>query len=136
MQSSIKNKTELLNLASDFDEFVKEHKWIPRYDIESDALSVTLSILSKDARIKYLNDEVAFYMTKDNKIEGIFIEYFKSNFIKHHRDIKNILKDIEKDKRKQKSLVRLTQDKIHKMAPDLEKAIKLSLAERLDLRFS
>lgn len=133
MTTAIKDKKELLDLASDFGGFVKKHKWTSLYDVESDALSVTVPNLSKDARIKYFDDETAFYMTKDNKVEGVFIEYFKSNFVKHHQNLKGVLKDVEEKKYKDKTLIKLTQKKMDRIAVDLQEAIKLSLAEKFTL---
>lgn len=135
MNVTIKGKKELIDLASDFSGFVTDHNWISRYDIESDSLSVTSPKLSDDARIKYVNDEIAFYMTKDNKIEGVFVEYFKSNFIEHHEDLKNVLKDIEASQENGQGLVTLNKSKLDEIAPDLEEAIKVSLAEKIDLGF-
>lgn len=133
METALKNKKEFLDLASDFNGFVEKHKWISRYDVESDALSVTVPRLSQDARIKYFDDEVAFYITQDRKIEGVFIEYFRSNFLKHHKGSMRIFQGIDQKDDKGKSLVELSMDKIKEMAPDLEEAIKLSLAGRLNL---
>lgn len=130
--TTTKEKKELLDLASDLTGFVKKRGWIPLYDIESDALSVTVPKLSKDARIQYFDKEVAFYVTKDKKIEGLFLEYFKSNFVKHHQKLKLMMKDLEK-KAGDSALVKLDKEKVEKIAPDLEEAIKLSLAERFRL---
>jgi hypothetical protein len=131
--TTTKDKKILLDLASDFGNFVKKHKWVPLYDVESDALSVTAPNLSKDARIKYFDDEIAFYMTKNNKVEGVFVEYFQSNFIKHRRNLTNVLKDIEKKEYQEKTLMKLTLNKFDEIASDLQEAIKLSLAEKFTL---
>ena len=133
MEIEIKKKKEFLDLASDFSAFAETHNWISRYDVESDALSVTVPRLSDDARIKYFNDEIAFYITKNRKIEGIFIEYFKSNFLKHHKDSVGILRGADIRDDQEKSLIELSVGKMKKIAPALEEAIRMSLAERLNL---
>jgi len=138
MVTVIKDKKELMDLASDFSGFVKKHNWVSRYDIESDALSITTNKLSKDARIRYFDDEIAFYITKDKNLEGIFVEYFESNFIKHHKGLNDILKDIRKRKEikdEGKTLVDLSQSKIEKIAPRLEDVLRSSLAEKINLSF-
>lgn len=132
MTTATKEKRGLLDLASDLTGFVKKHGWISIYDTESDALSVTVPKLSKDARIQYFDKEVAFYITKGKKIEGLFLEYFKTNFVKHHQELKPIMKDLEK-KVGGSVLIKLDQEKVEKIAPDLEEAIKSSLAERFGL---
>lgn len=130
------DKKELLDLATGFSDFAKKHGWISRYDTESDAFSITVPKLSESARVKYFDDEVAFYITNDNKVEGVFLEYFKSNFIKHHTNSKKIGKVLEQLEKKQKvgdDLVKVDMHQVDKIAPDLEEAIKISLANRLDL---
>lgn len=132
MNSKLKEKKELLDLATDFSGFVKKNGWVTRYDTESDAFSVTAPKLSPDARIRYFDgDEIAFYITNNKKVEGIFVEYFKSNFVEHHKDLKGVMKGVAS--RKDEGLVELSQKKINQIAPDIEEAIKLSLAERMDI---
>ncbi len=129
-------KRQLFDLATDFNDFAKKNGWVSRYDTESDALSITIPTLSKDARITYFDDEVAFYITNDRKVEGIFLEYFKTNFIKHHRDskkIERVLENLEKKQKGSKSLINVDMKKVRGIAPDLEEAIKVSLASRLNL---
>lgn len=135
MTTATKEKRELLDLASDLSGFVKKHGWISRYDIESDALSVTAPELSKDARIQYFDKEVAFYVTKDKKIEGLFLEYFKTNFVEHHQELKPMIKDLEQ-RAGSSAFIKLSQEKVKRMAPDLEEAIKSSLAERFSLNLT
>jgi len=76
------------------------------------------------------------YITPDNKIEGIFVEYFRSNFVKHHKDLEPVLKDIEGKDNKKSGLIELGKAKMLKIAPDLEKALKSILAERLNMKLN
>ncbi len=131
MTQAIDYNKKLLELAGDFSNFVKKNKWIPRYDLETDALSITAPKLSKDVGIKYFDDEIAFYITKSNKVEGVFIEYFGSNYAQHHKGLKNIMKDLKPKKAKEQSLVRLEQVKFEKIAQNLEKDIKDIFASRM-----
>lgn len=129
-------KKQLMDLATDFNGFVVNNKWVYRYDTESDALSVTKSKLSNDARIKYFDDEVAFYITDDNKIEGIFVEYFKSNFLKHHinsKKIEKVLNRLEEEQKNDEALISVDIKKAKQISPDLQEAIKNSITNRLDL---
>lgn len=134
--TTIEEKKQLLDLATNFNDFIKKHGWVSRYDTESDAFSITIPKLSDDARIQYFDNEIAFYMTKDNKLEGVFIEYFKTNFIKHHKNsekMDGVLDALEKKQKKEETLIKVDTKQINKIAPDLEDAIKLSLASRLNL---
>ena len=111
---------------------IEKNGWISRYDLDSDAFSVTAPKLSKDTRIKYFDDEIAFYITPNNKIEGIFVEYFSSNFVKHHKELSPVVKEIKNEKiKKDQGLIELSKKEMNKITPDLEEALKTLLAERL-----
>jgi hypothetical protein len=132
-----RDKKEFLDLATDFDGFVKQHGWVSRYDTESDSFSITTPKLSNSARIKYFDDEVAFYINKENRVEGIFLEYFKSNFMKHHKnaakELEKVLEKLEENNKDDNTTVKVDIKKVKKITPDLQEAIKTSLAGRLDL---
>ena len=76
---------------------------------------------------------MAFYLTKDSNIKGIFIEYFKSNFIKHHKDFRQLLKDIEKKKEMKTTLVELKSNKMKKVIVELEEIMRESLIKNIKL---
>ena len=137
MTTNIKQNRELIDLASNLQGFIQKNGWVSRYDLESDAFSITAPNLSEDARIRYFDDEIALYVTNDNKIEGIFMEYFKSNFVQHHKELKPVLENIENEKgKKEVSLIQLGKDKIKQLAPDIQEALKVLLAEKLNLGLS
>ncbi len=136
MSTIQQEKIQLLDLAIDFNKFAKRNGWVLRYDTESDALSITVPKLSNDARIKYFNDDIAFYITKNNKLEGVFVEYFKTNFLKHHRNskkIEKVLDNLEKKNKNDESLVKVNITELEGMVNDLQEAIRISLASRLNL---
>jgi hypothetical protein len=137
MTTNIKQNREFIDLALNLQGFIQKNGWISRYDLESDAFSITAPNLSDDARIRYFDDEIALYITNNNKIEGIFMEYFKSNFVQHHKNLKPVLENIEKEQGdKDIGLVQLGMDKIQKLAPDIQEALKVLLAEKLNLGLS
>lgn len=134
--TKIEEKKQLLDLATDFSGFIKKHGWISRYDTESDAFSITTPKLSDDARIQYFDNEIAFYITKNNKVEGVFIEYFRTNFMKHHKQSKkmdDVLEAFGKKPKKEEALIKIDIKQLDKISVDLEDAIKFSLASRLSL---
>ncbi|HSV94852.1 MAG TPA: hypothetical protein VLH94_02695 [Spirochaetia bacterium] len=99
IQPSISNqdfKKELVLFAANFSDVVKRENWVSRYDPESDSLSYSVKELPKSSRLKYFNDEFALYVTNRNKINGIFIEYFMSNFLNHTKGFKDVKDEISK----------------------------------------
>lgn len=130
------NNRKLLDFAYVFrDRIAKEH-WVPRYDRETDEFSLTVPKLSKDARVKYFDKELAFYVTTDEQIEGLFIEYFRNNFIQHHDGFKETRKDMEAqqshdDELDEDSIVELNKESVKEIIPELEEILKFSLAEKV-----
>lgn len=127
-----KNK-EIFDFVYTLPEVAKKQNWVSRYDPESDEFSVTVPKLSKDARIHYVNDELALYYSK-NKIEGVFIEYFSKNFVKHqqYKDVKELAKEV--NKKKYEGLVEFTWNKLMTIAPQLSEAIKTALVKDIQLQ--
>lgn len=128
MTTTATNNRKISDFAYNFEDIVKKEHWVSRYDIESDSLSFTVPKLSNDVKLKYLDDEMAFYFNKNKDIKGIFIEYFKSNFVKHHKDFKQLLKNVDKKKNSKETLVELSKDPSStKVIMEFEGIIKDSL---------
>lgn len=129
--TSLEEKKKILDFITNFSEKAKKERWASHYDTDSDSLAIRMPQLSEDARKKYFNDEFAFYMNKKNEVEGVFIEYFISNFISHHKDFQIVLKDIKKDikvmGKTEKSVIELKQKETNRMIPELETVIINSL---------
>ncbi len=138
MATTLKEKKKILDFIANFSGIAKEGKWTSHYDTDNDSLAVRTPKLSEDSRKKYFNDEFAFYINKKNEVEGIFIEYFASNFVAHHKkDFQGILKEMRKDikniRKKEKSVLALKQKEIRKIIPELESVIINSLIPRNEL---
>ena len=137
MTQAIKEKNKIFDFVYNLPETAKKEGWVFRYDPESDEFSVSVPKLSKDARIRYINNEIALYFSK-NKIEGVFIEYFRNNFIQHQpdfKDLKNLVTKITKQKPvKEDGLVEMSWKNMEKIAPDLDEAIKFSLFKDVQLQ--
>lgn len=137
MRNNIKEKKAVLNFAYNFEDVVRRKNWIGRYEADTDSFMVGAKKLSSDARLKYFGDEFAFYITKGGVIEGIFVEYFKKNFIRHNKEIdeiRGILSKMESGRKKNNSLIELKGSQLKtKLIKGLEDAMETSLAETLNL---
>ena len=129
MTKSLKTKKEIIELATDFNRYVRAHHWTTRYDQDTDSFHSTAAKLSPDARIHYVDDEFAFYTTPQGKVEGLFIEYFTSNFLSQQPKLKKVLSRPTKSKN---ALIKLRQNQMRAIAPTLEEAMKNSIAAKLD----
>jgi hypothetical protein len=92
--SSYNFKSQLFDLASDIQDVSKRNKWIASYDTEADSLSITERHLPSDISIKYLNNEIAVFVTPKADIKGIFIEYFTKNFLRHTDDLSDLKQEL------------------------------------------
>ncbi|MDP3764611.1 MAG: hypothetical protein Q8Q95_03255 [bacterium] len=134
MPTTLEEKKNILNFVHNLSDTVRDQKWISNYDAENDSFAMRVPDLSKNSHKKYFNDEFAFYLNKKNEVEGIFIEYFMSNFVTHHRDFKAITKNFKPKKRK--SILELKKSEVNKIAPELESIIINSLILNSNLQKS
>lgn len=129
------NSNEALKFIYQLQDFLGRGTWVSRYDRESDAFSLTTGHLPDNARIRYFGNEIGFYVTCDNKIKGIFIEYFKNNFIEHHKDAIAIKRELEKKERVDNvDLVEIKMENIEKTTlSNFQEALQEALAENIQI---
>lgn len=93
-------------------------------------MAVRVPQLSRSAEKKYVNDEFAFYLNRDDKVEGVFIEYFMTNFVPHLEDVRQLKKELMKEIKKKKeesAVIRLKTSETKRIVPELESVLINSL---------
>jgi len=129
------NKKKIIDFVANFSKIAKEQKWISDYDHEDDSIAIRVPVLSMQARKRYVSDDFAFYLTPGGEVQGIFIEYFISNFVAHHKDFKDVAKDIEAQGRKEEGgVMTLNKAEMKKLIPELQEAIIESIIPNRDLQ--
>lgn len=132
MTEAIKEKKRVFDFINNLHQIAEREGWVFRYDPETDEASVTTPKLPEDSRIRYVNDELALYFS-NNKIQGLFIEYFSHNFIEHQpegfEDLKTLVKQPSHD-----GLVEVAWSKVEKIAPDFEDAIRLAMVKDIPVQ--
>ena len=63
-------------------------KWEQHYDKIIDHLFVGVYPMEKDVRMFKLNRDLSLYINKKGEIKGIYIEYYKSDFIKQWKKLR------------------------------------------------
>jgi hypothetical protein len=135
MMTTNLNKKKILDFIANFSEIARKNQWVSHYDADSDSLAIRTPKLSDDARKRYLNDEFAFYLDGKSDVQGIFIEYFVSNFVAHHKDFKEVAKDIKEQEGKEESgVMTLNKAEMKKLIPELQEAIIESIIPNRDLQ--
>jgi hypothetical protein len=136
-QSSITNfNSQLLTLATNIRGVSKQKKWSFEYDKEADSLSITEKNLPQNIAIKYLNNEIAVYITPNNVIRGIFIEYFTKNFLSHSEDLDDLKKELSqlrKNRTEDDELVQVKDNKINDLLDELQQDIKNLITSNFNL---
>jgi hypothetical protein len=119
------NKKKILDFIANFSDIAKKNRWISHYDADDDSMVIRVPRLSMDARKHYINnDEFAFYLNSKGEVEGVFIEYFLSNFVAHHKDFKEVGKELKEQKAKDDEVVvTLNKTEMKKFVPELQEAI-------------
>lgn len=131
MTKAIKEKEKILEFTFHLSDIVKKENWASHYDVDSDSFALVSPKLSDDARKEYVDDEFAFYFTKDRKIQGIFIEYFKSNFLAHNKKSKYVLTS---NKKRNQSLINIKKETTKRFTSDLELLLKESLLQNFQIK--
>lgn len=89
-------KSKFTNLVNGLSAIAEQDNWIPRYDKSLDYFYWTKESLSKDTELIKISHEASLFISRDKKIEGVFVEYLKGNFIKHNGVYRDFLKQFKK----------------------------------------
>jgi hypothetical protein len=98
-------KKNVLDTVANFPKIAADEKWVSNYDSDTDTMMLGLSHMSKGVEKHYANDEFAFYFGKNGKVEGLFIEYFTSNFLKHSEAVVDLKKTLRKKLRSKRRII-------------------------------
>jgi hypothetical protein len=78
-------ESKFLSLISNLSEVAKKDNWQPLYNKELDAFYWTKPQISADAKLTQFLEDFSLYITSDEKVEGLFIEYAVHNFNAHNQ---------------------------------------------------
>lgn len=123
------NNKKILDFIFKFQERVKKDGWVPSYDPEADSLAYRVEKLPADTRKKYFGEEIAFYLTPNSDVKGIFIEYYLSNFLEHQKELEELKKEVEQRIKKDGNLIKLNRAKVKKSLPVLESILQESFSQ-------
>jgi len=74
----------------------KEEKWSLLWDKLTDSLYFTPPTVPKNNILFSITKELNIYVDSKSKINGIFVENFSTNFIKHNADFEDLPKALNK----------------------------------------
>jgi hypothetical protein len=89
MQTSINiNIKKVAKQIACIDEIAKKNSWVYSYDEDIDCLYYSPEKIDESCSLLSLDNEFTMYIDKDSNLEGIFIEYYKSNLASHDEKFK------------------------------------------------
>lgn len=78
---------DIVRAVKDVPAVATKNKWVFTLDKDTGTFYYSPHQVSRNAQLHQLNDELAVYMDKDTKKpEGMMIEYYKDNFLEHHKE--------------------------------------------------
>ena len=77
-------KAQFINLIDNLGALASKDKWAPSYDKKLDQFYWHKKPLSTDASLVKVSHEASLYFSKKGDVEGVLVEYLKSNFVDHN----------------------------------------------------
>jgi len=84
MEMTTMNKRKLINAVKQIPTIAKKHGWVVTLDRDEGSLFYSPKRIPSGTSLFQVTDEYALYVDKKNIPQGVMVEYFEHNFIKHH----------------------------------------------------
>ena len=84
------NLKKILKQAANLKAIASKDGWRFLYDKDLDHFYFSSKAIASDNLLFSLNDEVSLFIDRGSNINGIFIEYFRTNFVKHQKEYKKL----------------------------------------------
>lgn len=91
----ILDKEKILSQVEALATIAKKNGWTFEYDADIDELVFGKDYMPRDSFLFNVNDEINLFLSPDSTVNGVHIEYFKSNFLEHNKELKPVLPIIE-----------------------------------------
>lgn len=85
-------ENKFVNLIDRLSTVATLDKWDAVYDTTIDYFYWKKSKLSKDVRLVKISHDTYFYITPKEQIQGVIVEYLKSNFTNHNPEYKGMIR--------------------------------------------
>lgn len=121
------DKDKIISQLSELPKIARRDDWKFDYDSELDELVFGKKIIPKGYFLFNVNNEINLFLNQNSKVSGIFIEYFKNNYLEHNKEYKNIFKNTESDK----TLEKKDKDENQLIKKGLENKLALEAIESL-----
>jgi len=83
-------KEKLINAVKDIPLVAEKDKWVFTLDSEEGSLFYAPSTISSNSQLHQVTDEYAVYLNDQLVPQGVVVEYYKANFLTHHKIFEEI----------------------------------------------
>jgi hypothetical protein len=84
------NKNKFINAVKKIPMTAQKGGWVLTLDTEENALFYSPVKIPEGSELHQVTDEYALYLDKNFNPQGVMIEYYDQNFIKHHKAFKKL----------------------------------------------
>lgn len=87
-------KEKIFNLVNNIPLVAEKQKWVLTLDRDECTLFYAPKIIPDKSELFQITDEYAIYIDKDFNPQGLVIDYYGVNFVKHHPEFKKLGDDV------------------------------------------
>ena len=88
------NKEKLIEAVKNISSIAQEKNWVLTLDRDEGALFYSPKIIPDNSELFRVTDEYAVYLDKKHTPQGVMVEAYNQNFVKHHPEFKKITKNV------------------------------------------
>ena len=78
-------KEKIIEAVKNIPIVAEKNSWSVSFDRDEGALFYAPTKIPNNSELHQVTDEYAIYLDKDSNPSGVVVEYFKGNFLKHHK---------------------------------------------------
>lgn len=78
-------KEKLISAIKDIPIIAEKDKWVFTLDSDEGSLFYAPTVIPSNSKLHQVTDEYAVYLNDKLVPQGVVVEYYKANFLKHHK---------------------------------------------------
>lgn len=93
------NKEQLIEAVKNIPIIAERDAWNITIDKDEGALFYAPKVIPNDSALHQVTDEYALYVDKNSHPAGVVVEYFRGNFLKHHKTFEDVVSAFDKQEK-------------------------------------
>ena len=88
------NKEQLIEAVKNIPIVAERDAWSLTLDKEEGSLFYAPKVIPTGSQLHQITDEYALYFDADRNPQGVVVDYYRANFLKHHKSFKQVSFDV------------------------------------------